>query len=82
MVGKIRFKRSFSNIFEKKGRRLMGLYEFGESGGFPGLGNIMITENFQRSGKCESLSIALYICVSRSSDFFGSCRATSAVIRS
>jgi len=27
-----------SNIFENNGRRLMGLYDSGDSGGLPGLG--------------------------------------------
>lgn len=50
----IRSKRlivSFSNTLEKKGRRLIGLYELGVSAGFPGLSIIIMIENFQSSGK-------------------------------
>jgi len=48
-----------SNIFENKGRRLMGLYDSGESGGLLGLGIMMIMENFHRVGKYDNLSMEL-----------------------
>jgi len=82
MMGRMRFRIIRSKIFENSGRRLMGLYDSGESGGLPGLGIIMMIENFQRTGKYDSLSIELKMCVKRSKVFLGSCEATSAVIRS
>jgi len=51
MVGRMRLRIIRSKIFENSGRRLMGLYDSGESGGLPGLGIIMMIENFQRTGK-------------------------------
>jgi hypothetical protein len=50
---------SFSNTLEKKGRRLIGLYELGESAGFPGLSIIIMIENFHSKGKYNNLSIEL-----------------------
>lgn len=35
-IGSIRLSRSFSNSLENVGRRLIGLYEEGQSGGFFG----------------------------------------------
>jgi hypothetical protein len=82
MIGRMRFRIIRSKFFENSGRRLMGLYDSGESGGLPGLGIILMIENFQRTGKYDSLSIELKMCVKRSKVFLGSCVATSAVIRS
>lgn len=48
MTGKIRFRIIFSKIFENNESRLIGLYDFGKSGGFLGLRIMMITENFHR----------------------------------
>jgi hypothetical protein len=48
MIGSRRLSVSFSNTLEKKRRKLIGLYELGESSGFPGL-------NFQSREKYESL---------------------------
>ena len=81
-MGRIRFNIILSKFFENSGRRLIGLYDSGESGGLPGLRIMMMTENFQRFGKYDSLSMELYMCVNRSKVFRGSCVATSAVIRS
>jgi hypothetical protein len=67
MMGRIRLRIIFSKIFENSGRRLIGLYNLGESGDFPGL---MITENFYRTGKYESLNMELYIYVSINMAFF------------
>jgi hypothetical protein len=53
------FKCEFSNTLEKKGRRLIGLYELGESAGFPDLSIIIMIENFQSRGKYESMSMEL-----------------------
>jgi hypothetical protein len=39
---------SFSQILEKKGKKLIGLKEAGSSGGLPGLINIIIWENFHK----------------------------------
>jgi len=71
MKGSMRFKIIRSKMFENSGRRLMGLYDSLESGGLPGLGIIMIIENFQRTGKYDSLSIELKMCVKRSKVFWG-----------
>jgi len=59
MIGSRRLSVSFSNTLEKKGRRLIGLYELGESAGFPGLSIIIMIKNFQSRGKYESLSMEL-----------------------
>jgi hypothetical protein len=61
IMGRMRLRIIFSKIFENSGRRLIGLYDLGESGGFPGLRIMMITENFHRTGKYESLNMELYI---------------------
>lgn len=47
----------FSNIFENKGRRLMGLYDSGELGGLLGLVIMMIIENFHRVRKYDNLNM-------------------------
>lgn len=53
------FKRIFSNMFEMVGRRLIGLYDAGFSGGlFGSRSNIMI-ECFQELGKYGCLNKAL-----------------------
>jgi hypothetical protein len=41
-----RFSNIFSRILPKTGKRLMGRYEDGFSGGLPGLNIITITEDF------------------------------------
>ena len=75
--------RSFLKIFEKIGAvKKMSLYDFEESRGFPGFGIMMMTENFQRIEKCDNIIIALYMYVRKSSDFFDSCCATFADIKS
>jgi hypothetical protein len=70
MMGRMRLRIIFSKIFENSGRRLIGLYDLGESGGFSGLRITMITENFHRTGKYKSLNMELYIYVSISMAFF------------
>jgi len=57
---------------QKKGRRLIILYELGESGGFTGLGIIIMIKNFQSRRKYESLSIAFYMRVNDKIAFLGS----------
>jgi len=52
--GVIRLRISLSKILDKKGKRLIGLYEDGSSKGLLGLGNNTIFENFRRIGKYES----------------------------
>lgn len=42
-----RFSNTFSSILPRTGRRLMGPYEDGFSGGLPGLSTVTITEDFQ-----------------------------------
>lgn len=42
---------NFSRTFEKNGRRLIGLYDDGDSGGLPGFGINIIIEDFHWSGK-------------------------------
>jgi len=42
IYGNMRFKISLSKIFDKEGRRLIGLNEVGVSSGFSGLGKIII----------------------------------------
>lgn len=82
MTGRIRFRIIFSNIFENNGSRLIGLYDLGESDGLFGLRIMVITENFHRTGKYESLSMELYMWVSSSKAFLVNFTATSDVIRS
>ena len=53
------FKRIFSKIFERVGRRLIGLYDAGFSGGLFGLRMSITMECFQEFGKKDNLSIAL-----------------------
>jgi len=53
------FKRIFLKIFEKVGRRLIGLYDAGFSGGLFGLRTSIMIECFQVFGKKDNLSIAL-----------------------
>jgi len=47
MYGRILLRISLSKFFAKKGKRLIGRYEEGISGGFLGFGNTIIVENFQ-----------------------------------
>jgi hypothetical protein len=56
------FKKIFSNILEKFGRRLMGLYKAGSYGGLLGLGIKVTTECFQVLGKYDSLKMELNMC--------------------
>jgi len=57
MIGSRSLSVSFSYTLKKKGKRLIGLYELGESAGFPGLSIIIIMiKNFQSRRKYESLS--------------------------
>jgi len=51
IYGVIRLRISLSKMFDKKGKKLIGLYEDGSSKGLSGLGNSTIFENFQRIGK-------------------------------
>jgi hypothetical protein len=51
ILGKMRLRINFSRIFAKKGRRLIGRKEDTVSGGFLGLGIIIIVENFHNIGK-------------------------------
>lgn len=51
---------SFSKIFDKKGKRLIGLNEVGVSSGLPGLANRIIFEKSHKIGKYDSLSSALH----------------------
>jgi len=82
MWGDIRFKISLSQILEKKGKRLIGLYEPGDSGGSFGLTNITMCENFHRIGKYDCLCIALNIYVKSIIAFLGKHLETSEVIKS
>jgi len=63
ICGIIRLRRSLSNTFERKGKRLIGLNDVGVSSGLSGLENRTILENFHSNGKYESLRIALKIYV-------------------
>ena len=58
--GRSLFKRIFSNILEKVGRRLIDLYEAGSCGVL--LGIKITTEYFQVLGKYDSLKMALNMC--------------------
>jgi len=49
--GFILLRINFSRTFEKNGRRLIGLYDEGDSGGLPGFGINIIIEDFHWSGK-------------------------------
>jgi len=51
MIAVIDFKISFSQTFEKKGSRLMGLYRVGSLDGLFDFGIRMIIENFHCTGK-------------------------------
>ena len=53
------FKKIFSKIFEKEGRRLIGLYDVGFSGSLFGLRMSITMECFQMLGNKDNLSIAL-----------------------
>jgi hypothetical protein len=59
MIERSRLRVSFSNILEKKGGPLIGLYELGESAGFLGLSIINMIKNFQSKGKYEILIMEL-----------------------
>ena len=82
IYGVIRLRISLSNILDKKGKRLFGLYEDGSSKGLSGLGNSTIFVNFQRIGKNESLRFVLKIYVTNTNAFLERHLATSTVIRS
>jgi len=51
ICGNKRFKISLSRIFEKKGKRLIGLNEVGVLRDLSGLGKRIILENFHKIGK-------------------------------
>jgi len=53
------FKRILLKIFEMVGRRLIGLYDSGFSGGLFGLRSSIMIECFQVLGKYDSLNKAL-----------------------
>lgn len=71
---------SLSRTLEKNGSKLIVLYDVVKSGGLFGFGNRMILENFHRSGKYDSLSMALNIWVSSMIAHLSRHLATSAVI--
>lgn len=48
-------------MFDKKGKRLIGLYKVGVSSGLSGLVKRNILENFNKIGKYENLRAALNI---------------------
>lgn len=52
---------SLSKIFDKKGKRLIGLNVVRVSNGLLGLGKIIILKNFHYNGKYDSLRAALYM---------------------
>ena len=58
-MDRIRFNKSFSNIFDRIERKLIDLYEEGQFGGLLGLR--IIIEYFHKIGKYDSLIIELYI---------------------
>ena len=62
-IGVSLFSIIFSNILDRSGRRLIGLWDVGSDGFLPGLGIIIICPIFQWVWKYSSLKIALYICV-------------------
>jgi hypothetical protein len=78
----MRFRISLSKMFDKKGKRLIGLNEVAVSSGLSGLAKKIILEYFHKIGKYESLKEALNIYVIRTMTFFGKHLVTSAVIRS
>lgn len=49
--GFILLKKNFSRTFEKNGRRLIGLYNEGDSGNLPGFGISIIMEDFHCNEK-------------------------------
>jgi hypothetical protein len=51
MYDRILLRISLSNIFAKKGKKFIGLYEERISGGFLSFENTIIVENFQICGK-------------------------------
>lgn len=53
------FNKNFSKIFEKVGRRLIGLYDAGFSGGLFDTRMSVTMEYFQVLGKKDNLSIEL-----------------------
>jgi hypothetical protein len=58
-MGRIHFNKSFSNIFDRIGRRLIGLYEEGQFGALLGLRIKIIVEYFHRIGKKSNLLVIL-----------------------
>lgn len=68
-------------IFEKKGKRLIGLYDPGESRGLFCLANITICENFHSIGKYDSLNMASNMYVKIIIAFLGKNFVTPAVIK-
>jgi len=81
MMGRIRFRIIFLKIFENNGSKLIDLYDLGESDSLSGLRIMIITENFHRTGKYESLNIKLYMCISINKAFLDNFVATSEVIK-
>jgi len=57
--GRRRFRRSFFNSLERVGKRLIGLYEEGQSSGFFGLSITKIKKCFYKIGKYDKWIIAL-----------------------
>jgi hypothetical protein len=53
------FNKIFSTIFDMVGRRLIGLYDSGFSGGLFGLRIRIMIECFQAPGKYDNLNSAL-----------------------
>lgn len=75
-------KRSFSNNFDRTGKRLKGRYNDTEFGGLPFLCIIMICDTFQISGKHEVRIIPLNRDARKTIPFLDNCFRISEVMRS
>jgi len=58
----ILLRRIFSRIFAREGRRLIGRYEEGSSGGLPGLWIKIIIDFFHVGGKYDRRMMELNMC--------------------
>jgi len=81
-IGFNRFNIIFSRIFENEGKRLIGRYDEGRSGGLSGFGIRIIMECFQERGMWERRRIELKMKVKRRMAFLGKCFIIRFVMRS
>jgi len=78
----ILLRRILSRIFAREGRRLIGRYEEGSSGGLPGLWINIIIDFFYVGGKCDRRMMELNMCERCTMALFGRCLMFLFVIKS